>query len=173
MAFTVTCGKLTLDDCNRVLLTGPFRVCIDGVIIENKNFNSGASAGATPKSALTPGLAPAAAPRPAANRATVVLGLLVLSALLYLFIDRFWRPRAALMPPAAPAVPERLDPPPHSVAVLPFANMSGDPKDEYFSDGLSEELLELPRHHPRLARRREHVVLFVQGQVRRCDRDRP
>jgi serine/threonine-protein kinase len=29
----------------------------------------------------------------------------------------------------------------HSVAVLPFVNMSGDPKQDYFSDGLSEELL--------------------------------
>jgi len=34
-----------------------------------------------------------------------------------------------------------FDPPPHSVAVLPFANLSGDPKEDYFSDGLSEELL--------------------------------
>jgi TolB-like protein len=32
-------------------------------------------------------------------------------------------------------------PPAHSVAVLPFTNMSGDPHDDYFSDGLSEELL--------------------------------
>jgi TolB-like protein/DNA-binding winged helix-turn-helix (wHTH) protein/Tfp pilus assembly protein PilF len=32
-------------------------------------------------------------------------------------------------------------PPPHSVAVLPFVNMSGDATQEYFSDGLSEELL--------------------------------
>jgi TolB-like protein/Tfp pilus assembly protein PilF len=30
--------------------------------------------------------------------------------------------------------------PPHSIAVLPFANLSGDPSQVYFSDGLAEEL---------------------------------
>jgi TolB-like protein/tetratricopeptide (TPR) repeat protein len=40
-----------------------------------------------------------------------------------------------------PAAPVAFAPPAHSVAVLPFLNMSGDPKQDYFSDGLSEELL--------------------------------
>src|SRR6202035_833823 len=41
-----------------------------------------------------------------------------------------------------PAPPLAFNPPPHSIAVLPFVNMSGDASQEYFSDGISEELLD-------------------------------
>src|SRR5262249_22492238 len=37
-----------------------------------------------------------------------------------------------------------------SIAVLPFANMSRDPDDEYFSDGLAEEILNLLAQIPGL-----------------------
>jgi serine/threonine-protein kinase len=37
-----------------------------------------------------------------------------------------------------------------SIAVLPFANMSRDPDDEYFSDGLAEEIINTLAHLPGL-----------------------
>jgi TolB-like protein/cytochrome c-type biogenesis protein CcmH/NrfG len=41
-------------------------------------------------------------------------------------------------------------PAPESIAVLPFVNMSSDPEQEFFSDGISEELLNLLAQIPEL-----------------------
>jgi len=48
----------------------------------------------------------------------------------------------AMLPAAAPpaALEQNFAPPAHSVAVLPFTNMSGDAADAYFADGVAEEL---------------------------------
>ncbi len=48
---------------------------------------------------------------------------------------------------AVQAVPEERE---KSIAVLPFVNMSSDPEQEYFSDGLSEDILNLLARIPGL-----------------------
>jgi TolB-like protein/Flp pilus assembly protein TadD len=73
------------------------------------------------------------------RRAVVGLTALIALALVLFTADRLWRSKQ--VPVAEPTTPAAFSPAAHSVAVLPFANMSGDPNDEYFSDGLSQELL--------------------------------
>jgi TolB-like protein len=83
------------------------------------------------------------------NRAIIVT---LCVALAYFVVDKFWlskrvtteRPAATVATvapaspaPAAPAISER------SVAVLPFVDMSEKKDQEYFSDGLSEELIDM------------------------------
>jgi adenylate cyclase len=48
---------------------------------------------------------------------------------------------AAAKSPSAPASPMLPLPDKPSIAVLPFANMSGDPEQEYFVDGMVEEII--------------------------------
>jgi len=57
----------------------------------------------------------------------------------FLLIDKFY------LQPDAPTSTEKL-----SIAVLPFVNMSDDADNEYFSDGLSEELLNVLSKIPQL-----------------------
>ncbi|MGH7703616.1 MAG: protein kinase domain-containing protein, partial [Gemmatimonadales bacterium] len=58
-------------------------------------------------------------------------------------VERF----ASALDTKASAPDQELD---RSIAVLPFANISGDPENEYFSDGISEEIINALTQLPRL-----------------------
>ena len=51
-----------------------------------------------------------------------------------------------------------------SIAVLPFVNLSSDPEREYFSDGLSEELLNLLAKIPTLKVTSRSSSFFYKGK---------
>jgi TolB-like protein len=73
----------------------------------------------------------------------VVIGMLVL-ALLFMVLDNYVL--VDTPPEPAAALEEQPDVLAHesvydSIGVLPFANMSNDPEQDYFSDGIAEELL--------------------------------
>lgn len=87
-----------------------------------------------------------APPRVATLITVAVLAAVVLFVVALWFIGGAALRRSATVVDATPvaraASAHATLPPRHSLAVLPFANLSGDSNQDYFSDGLSEELLE-------------------------------
>jgi TolB-like protein/Tfp pilus assembly protein PilF len=85
-----------------------------------------------------------------------IVGGLILLAILFLGASRYFgvsatepshgathAATASAAPAGAPAAKAAVH---NSLAVLAFANLSGDPKQDYFSDGLSEEVLDALAH---------------------------
>ncbi len=86
---------------------------------------------------------------------SALLGLAVVALLAFIFLRPGAPPEAAVVQapaPAAPAAkaPESAAADSRSIAVLPFVDMSQAKDQEYFSDGLSEELLNLLAKVPAL-----------------------
>jgi adenylate cyclase len=62
--------------------------------------------------------------------------------------------------PSANAKPERI-----SIAVLPFANLSADPTQDYFSDGVTEDIIAALGRFPDLSVMAREAMLQYKGQV--------
>jgi len=76
--------------------------------------------------------------------------------------DRYLRPSAPLevaRPEAAVTPAEKP-----SIAVLPFDNMGGDPEQEYFSDGMTEEIITRLSKSPRLLVIARNSTFFYKGK---------
>ena len=74
------------------------------------------------------------------NKAVIALLLIAIG---ITAVDRFIPERAVPGTESTPANAADAAVPEHSIAVLPFVNMSADAENEYFATGLSEELLNL------------------------------
>jgi serine/threonine-protein kinase len=128
---------------------------------------------------------------------SILIVLLLVAGSVMWWLSRSTRERGRAPAPAVVAntavnparATDSFHPPPHSIAVLPFVNISGDKEQEYFSDGLTEELLNSLSHvdglqvaartssfsfreHPDIAEvaHKLNVSTVLEGSVRRSGR---
>ncbi len=92
---------------------------------------------------------------------------LVLLAIGAIGATAFWRlyppqpaPTAAGAPAAPPTLPNRP-----SIAVLPFANLSGDPAQDYLADGLTDNLVDALAQNPGLLVIARNATLDYRGKA--------
>jgi adenylate cyclase len=110
----------------------------------------------------------AAAPRP--RRWTPRRAIAASIAALVLFATgaaAFWRlysPHPASSAAGAPAAPLALANRP-SIAVLPFANLSGDPAQDYLADGLTDNLIDALAQNPGLFVIARNATLDYRGKA--------
>jgi TolB-like protein/DNA-binding winged helix-turn-helix (wHTH) protein/Flp pilus assembly protein TadD len=90
---------------------------------------------------------PGAAAGSRARRAAVVLSVVLLAALGYIALDKLWLSKGGTLQWWDAATSPAAD---KSIAILPFVDLSERHDQEYFADGMSEELLDLVAQVPDL-----------------------
>ena len=120
----------------------------DAIIISQKKIKDSAGrilaeivAAPRAEGAAEPQAAPGGLPSILKNKAFIagaIGGLAAVIMLLTITAIVFWRGEETIQTPAEESLPQVHQ---HSIAVLPFANLSGNPDEEYFCDGLADEIL--------------------------------
>jgi len=97
------------------------------------------------------------------RKASITVAIAVLVTIIGWTVWQFYlRP-----PPIEPASVEKMTlplPDKPSIAVLPFVNMSGDPEQDYFSDGLTEEIITALSNVPKLFVIARNSVFTYKGK---------
>ena len=100
---------------------------------------------------------------PRRSRMLVALAVIIATVLAYVVVDRFWLSKRVdeqqSLVETTPAIPEK------SIAVLPFVNISSDKEQEFFADGLSEELLTLLAKIPELQVAARTSSFYYKGKA--------
>ena len=88
--------------------------------------------------------------RPAALLGAAILIAIAAVGLTFFALEKLWLPRQTqvIVSNEGAVVPDTISQ--KSIAVLPFVNMSSDKEQEYFSDGLTEEMINLLGQVPEL-----------------------
>jgi TolB-like protein len=91
----------------------------------------------------------------------ITIGLVAAIAALVVWRSAFYSPQAAVASLENMAFPLPDKP---SIAVLPFDNLSGDPEQEYFSDGVTEEIITAISKTPKLFVIARHSAFSYKGK---------
>jgi adenylate cyclase len=105
--------------------------------------------------------------RVSAPELLMIAGILVVAAVSVSFVAGPRTPRPAADTGSAAVAASAVDD--ASLAVLPFVNMSSDAEQEYFSDGLTEELLNVLARHPDLRVASRTSAFSFKGKDVRID----
>jgi adenylate cyclase len=104
------------------------------------------------------------APQTARRMDRMIIAVLI-CALVYFGVDKFVlapRRAATQIAEAVHSVAQAVSR--NSIAVMPFLNLSGDPKQDYFSDGMTEEILNALANVPKLEVTARTSVFSLKGQ---------
>ena len=100
------------------------------------------------------------------HRINITIGVLLVLAIVVVVADRLVVDDDAPSPAAAALAPpaDEAEVDDKSIAVLPFANLSGNPDEDYFSDGMTEEILNVLAKNTALKVAARTSVFKFKGQ---------